>query len=791
MALNLVSPGVIVREIDLTTGATGVVSQQIGGIAGPFRNGPVNQPVLIQTEADLLNTFGKPSAIDGQSEYWLTASSYLSYGGALRVIRTDNNGLSNAAALVGAGSSIKITSREDYDDNHTADSSYYFAAKDPGSWANNLKVCVIDHGADQIIGLNTGNPTTLGAVVGNGVTVALTNATIVSSGSTTTFNGYLKGVITKVNTSAISQNTSTIEVKILSRVSAVSTSYQQTLVTDVTLTANVGVSTIYVGSTEGVNTSDTFSVSGIATNVPIVSVGSTFVVLQTGIGATINSATTVTFSRLITSGGVETPIKYVENYRENSIRPSDTLRFLNTSGSSTGSDSPVITVSDWYDNQILDLDNSTIYWRSIAPKPGTSQFASERNSTNDEVHVVVVDDTGKITGSSGNILEKFTALSKASDGRITPNQAFYFKGAIAEKSKYIYVGAAETGSKSVISTSNVPWGTEAQNKNFNVIGNKTYTLSNGKDYNAVEDNYQAVLSDIITSYKLFNDVEEYSLDYLICGPSGGASIYESQAKASELITIAEGRKDCIACISPHKDGVIGQVSTELQTANILEFFEPLQSSSYAVFDSGYKYMYDRFNSRYEYVSCSGDVAGVMARTFNNSYPWYSPAGPTRGSINNAVKLAYNPNQSQRDRLYTKRINPIIVSPGSGIILFGDKTAFGQQSAFDRINVRRLFLAIEKAIEVAARSQLFEFNDLITRTNFLNIVEPYLRDVKAKRGIIDFLIVCDESNNTPDVIDANQFKADIYIKPARSINFIGLTFVATRTGVAFEEIVGSV
>jgi phage tail sheath protein FI len=232
-------------------------------------------------------------------------------------------------------------------------------------------------------------------------------------------------------------------------------------------------------------------------------------------------------------------------------------------------------------------------------------------------------------------------------------------------------------------------------------------------------------------------------------------------------------------------------SSDTQTENVIDFFDPLPSSSYAVFDSGYKYMFDRFNNEFRYIPLNGDIAGLMARTSINQFSWFSPAGASRGAINGAVKLAYNPSQSQRDLLYPKRINPVVFQPGSGIILFGDKTGLGVQSAFDRINVRRLFLTVEATIERAARAQLFEFNDVITRSNFLNIVEPFLRDVKAKRGITDFVVVCDETNNTPDIIDSNQFRADIFIKPVRSINFIGLTFVATRTGVSFEEVVGNV
>jgi phage tail sheath protein FI len=266
---------------------------------------------------------------------------------------------------------------------------------------------------------------------------------------------------------------------------------------------------------------------------------------------------------------------------------------------------------------------------------------------------------------------------------------------------------------------------------------------------------------------------------------------QEQAKANYLISIAESRKDCIAFISPSRELVVNVTPAATQLANVLSFFSPLTSSSYAVFDSGYQYLYDRFNQQFVYIPCSGDVAGLCVRTDIEQFPWYSPAGSSRGTIKYAIKLAFNPDQNARDQLYSQRINPVISSPGSGIILFGDKTALSYQSAFDRINVRRLFITLEQAIKGAANAQLFEFNDATTRANFINIVEPYLRDVQIKRGITDFLLVCDETNNTPDVIDRNEFIADIYVKPARSINFIGLTFVATRTGVSFESIVGTV
>ena len=282
----------------------------------------------------------------------------------------------------------------------------------------------------------------------------------------------------------------------------------------------------------------------------------------------------------------------------------------------------------------------------------------------------------------------------------------------------------------------------------------------------------------------------------------GSANYEkenAQALAQQLISVAEQRKDAIAFISPYRkafltDTSVGTVTVNSDstiTDNVLGFYSPLTSSSYAVFDSGYKYMYDRFNDTFRYIPLNGDIAGTCARNDINNFPWFSPAGTARGTILNAIKLAYNPSKTQRDRLYSERINPVIFSPGAGIVLFGDKTGLSKSSAFDRINVRRLFIYLEDAISAAAKDQLFEFNDEITRTNFVNIVEPFLRDVQAKRGVQDYVVICDETNNTAAVIDNNEFVADIYIKPARSINFIGLTFVATRTGVSFEEVIGNV
>ena len=728
MATPQLSPGVLVREVDLTVGRADNVLDNIGAIAGPFPIGPVDFPIDIATEQDLINVFGKPQTTDAQYEYWMSASSYLSYGGVLKVVRTgstDSTLMVNANAGVGIASTttLKIDNYDDYSLNHADATNFTFAAKNPGSWANSMKVCFIDDYADQTIGISTTNLAGLGATVGYGVTVALTSAVIAGSGSTSLFSGYLKGIITGVTTDTTNGN-STIDVKIVSRVS---------------------------------------------------------------------------------TAGTETKINYAEGSTTAAFTASSTINFTNNAGSSVGS-ATAASVSDWYDNQTLGLTNSTIYWKSIAPKPTSNRYVLDRNGKNDGLHVVVVDDLGTITGNQGTILEKHVGLSKALDtvSAVNSPQKIWYKQYLADFSAQVYAGGnpgstadtnwgttpRATGFSSgfaPIGLSDGAWGLEAQDVVFNAIGNKTYTLGGGKDYSAA-GGMKATLGSLITSYEKFSNKDEVAVDYLIMGP-GLDSQAESQAKANYLISIAEQRKDCMAAIGPHRGDLVGQTNTTTQTTNLIKYFSSLSSSSYATFDSGYKYTYDRFNNKFVYIPCNADVAGLMTRTNIVAFPWFSPAGQARGILNNAIKLAYNPSKAQRDQLYTQRVNPIITQTGVGTLLFGDKTGLGYASAFDRINVRRLFLTIEQALQRSAQAQLFELNDELTRANFRNIVAPYLRDVQAKRGIIDFAIICDTTNNTPDVIDNNEFRADIFIKPAKSINYITLTFVATRTGVAFEEVTG--
>ncbi len=809
MSLNLVSPGVKVREVDLTIGRIDNINDQVGAIAGPFERGPVDVPLLIETENDLTQTFGKPLSTDSQYEYWMSASSYLSYGGILRVIRSAHPDLSNANVALAGGSlsNLQINSSEDYTNNHLEDINWTYASRNPGSWANDLKVCTIDAAADQRLAIGTD-----GLQVGYAITAGFTTAVALSNGTVGIETGYLKGVIAAVNTNSI-------DVKVLSQHNVVTdtwseTDYQEGSSTRAFLGYDAGQEAFVSGiNTTNFNNRNLYRIfDNVGDQVSIertrfqatVGIGSTMI----GFGADLDN-TKIAFGDKVKSvnGNYEgTVIGFTTEGDSTTAVIMDvaaSVSFANTdfivkSGIGSGlSLRQGNTAQDWYNTQTLGLENQTIFWKSLAERPSTSAYAGERSSRFDEMHIVVVDDTGKVTGSAGNIVEKWIGLSKASDAKISPSADIFYKNYIAQYSQNLFVGAAQTGTSLKFSMlsgytldASGTWGQLSQGTTFNGAGAQTFSLGGGNDYGGVGV-YKCNLSDVISSYTILENPAEYSINYIIQGPSSGDTVFEAQAKANKLIQIANTRKDCIACISPYKPDVVGISDSDQQTNNVINFYDSLSSSSYAVFDSGYKYTFDRFNNSFRYVPLNGDTAGLMARTSINSFPWFSPAGSQRGSINNAVKLAYNPSQAQRDLLYPKRINPVIFSPGAGMVLYGDKTALKEASAFDRINVRRLFLTIEQTIERAARAQLFEFNDILTRTNFLNIVEPYLRDVKAKRGIIDFVVICDDSNNTPDVVDSNQFKADIFVKPNRSINFIGLTFVATRSGVSFDEVVGNV
>ena len=409
------------------------------------------------------------------------------------------------------------------------------------------------------------------------------------------------------------------------------------------------------------------------------------------------------------------------------------------------------------------------FYDQVSGAPGTSPYASARSGVNDEIHIIVVDEDGVITGTQNTVLEVYSKLSKASDAKSPQGDSNYYPTVILNKSKYVYWMDHNAGGSN--------WGSVASGVTFTAVTTPTLTsLQSGSDGSAITNAQKK------TAYEKFLDSETVDIGLIIAGAGDSTHV-------DNVISIAEDRKDAVVFVSPERSDVVNVANANTQTSNVIGFYNTIRSSSYVVFDSGYKYQYDRYNDVYRFVPLNGDIAGLSARTDLVADSWYSPAGFNRGIIRGAVKLAFNPNKTQRDDLYRNRVNAVVTFPGQGTVLFGDKTGLSAPSAFDRINVRRLFIVLEKAISTASKFQLFEFNDEFTRANFRNIVEPFLREVQGRRGITDFLVVCDETNNTGEVIDRNEFVAEIFIKPARSINFITLQFVATRTGVSFEEVAG--
>jgi len=814
MPLNLASPGILVREVDLTIGRVDPTTDKIGGIVGPFAQGPVGEPTLIANENELLNVFGQPYSTDKQYETWLTASSYLAYGGQLNVIRADDQGLYNGT--VGAATSVKIKSVDHYEELGYDINTYTGAdivARNPGSWSNGIKIGIIDGRADQTLTMNTTQVQNFVAAISN------RSGTIVGS----------------ANTIGITTSSVTVGQVVICDVTGV--------LSEGTTVSSIGVGTIALSGTSNfgvdVTTTFDFGANSAVVTAPVVGYGLTqavpdnLVVSKTGTtGAGKTEVLDGYFKGVITkvnSGSVEAKVishvsaagtESVQEYNNIYKFSKDVAVAIHTNGQSTSYGSTSVTaVADWFDAQELEISTATvggavttntIKWNVLSERPTTSEYASARGGRFDEVHVVVIDAKGTISGNAGTVLEKHLNLSKAKDATFSVGSPSYWRQYLQTNSEYIYGTSSPSGIVTTGYTSGFTleadggWDQDAEGIIFDSIGTYNQTIANGKNYAGVSTitdtgALDCGLDDLVGGYTLFENDTNVDVDFLLMGSAKGGE-YAARALATKLISVAELRKDAVAFISPYRGAMISdseeqdavQVLSDADiTDNVINYYEPMTSSSYAVFDSGYKYMFDRFEGAFRYIPLNGDIAGLCARTDINQFPWFSPAGTARGAIQNAIKLAYNPTKEQRDRLYSARVNPVIFSPGSGIILFGDKTGFAKASAFDRINVRRLFIFLEDAISAAAKDQLFEFNDEITRTNFVNIVEPFLRDVQAKRGITDYVVICDETNNTGAIIDANEFIADIYIKPARSINFIGLTFVATRTGVSFDEVIGNV
>ena len=695
----LKSPGVHVREIDLTTIVPSVPTT-IGAIAGAFQKGPVNSIVTIGNEDDMVKIFGKPQNDSNQFETFFTASNFLQYSDQLKIVRCES-GVTNAIA---SGTAFIIR-----DDDHYED-SFKDGQASVGEWAARTA-----------------------GIHGNSLGVSIC---------------------------------------------ANSTAFEELAVTTTSAEEALGQTVISV--TDGT----VFTIHDI-----------------------VNFGEALGFEYQVTAADASTI----------------TIK-LKDDPNGSGLQSTIATATN--------IRRRWRFYDLFDAAPGTSDFATQNTrGTQDEMHVVVYDQLGEISGfaitSNGNrtnaVLETFANLSKNVFGKSPQGDSTYYVDKIFRTSNFVYSmdhntagtnwGTDFTGEESEIVMEDGGTDGAGANAGENVVLDATGTSNeneNGKiqleeggnSYAALDtptttnlkngtDDYAVTAGELQIGYDNFDDVESIDVNLILGGKGGGAgdSASTQDTHVTMLTALTDKRRDCVAFVSPFRSATVGVSSSITATENVVEAFDLCPSSSYMVFDSSYKQMYDKFNDVFRFVPMNGDTAGLCAFTDNVADPWFSPGGFNRGNVRGAIKLSYNPKKSERDQLYRARVNPIVDFPGQGVVLFGDKTALAKPSAFDRINVRRLFLVLEKAISTAAKFSLFEFNDEFTRAQFRNLIEPFLRDVQGRRGIFDFKVVADETNNTGEVIDRNEFIGDIYIKPARSINFITLNFVAVRTGVEFSEVVG--
>ena len=666
----LVSPGVQVKEVDLTN-VVPAVATSIGAIAGAFEKGPVSSVTTITSEEDLIKNFGKPNS--SNFETFFSAANFLQYTNSLRVVRAES-GIVNAVA---SGTAILIRDTDHYLNSFSAGEASVgeWAARTAGTHGNSIGVSIC----------------------------------------------------------------------------ATATAYEEMLTS-----SNQTVGEDAVGSTS-------IAVDDIDASDDEIHVGDIISFFTDSAGTTPVTG--------------EDGKQYEVTAINTSTNVATIKRFDDPNGGGVHNIIP---------------DNSFIKrrWRfydRFDGAPGTSAWSTQNGrGSGDEIHVVVYDTTGDITGfdvdSNGNrqnaIIETFANMSKNPNAKTAQGNTNYYPNVIYNQSEFVYWMDHNSGGSN--------WGTDTTSA-YTAVDTPTATnLASGTD------DYAVTAGEIEKAYDKFSDTESIDVNLIIGGPSSiVADTSSGQDTHVTMITdLVEKRRDCVAFVSPHRGAVVNVANDTTQTENVKTAFDLCPSSSYVVFDSGYKYMYDKYNDVFRFVPLNGDIAGLCANTDRVADSFFSPAGFNRGNIRGAIKLAYNPNQAQRDILYRARINPVVNFPGQGVVLFGDKTALTKPSAFDRINVRRLFLLMEKAIATAAKFQLFEFNDEFTRAQFRNLVEPFLRDLQGRRGISDFRVIADASNNTGEVIDRNEFVADIFVKPARSINFITLSFIATRTGVAFTEVGGA-
>ena len=704
-----ISPGVNVREIDLTTG-TPVVSTSIGATVGQFTWGPVDERVLISSEVQLRDTFSKPN--DNNYVSYYTAANFLSYSNNLRVCRVTDDDTALNSTTDGVGKLVKndvdyVSMDPDNGGGVDATANRFWMGRFPGELGNSLgiSICPSDKVGARLVGTvsvtgtaMTGIDTAFDTELEAGDVVTMNNVDYVISSVADATNATLKyapadqsGVIAERKTRS---------------------NFEKTCTGTISMTANSN------------------TVTGDSTNFTNeIFVGDTIIV-----GTNTAEVIAVTNDTVIELTGPISP-----------------------SAVSAG------TSMDARWRFALNFDRA----------PTSSEFAVTANSINDEMHVVVYDYRGRWTGVEDEVLEAYDSMSVAKNAKSPEGATIYYKNRINNTSKYVRFVKHQTGPTN--------WGDKAEDNVFDLVkGTSYYEMSGGSDGNVVS------VGDLQLGWDLFNDPNTIEVSLLMMGaaPEG-----DGPALANYVINVAEKRKDAVALISPEFSDVVLVPGAEM--TNLKVYRNNIKSSTYAILDTGWGYQYDKYNDTYRWVPLNGDVAGICARTDTNADTWFSPAGLQRGILNSPIKLAFNPVQAQRDELYRIGYNSVVSFPGQGIMLFGDKTLSPKPSAFDRINVRRLFIYMEKVIGEAARGILFQFNTDFTRNAFASQVEGFLAGIQAGQGLTDFAVVCDETNNTPDIIDSNKFAADIFVKPTKSINFIRLSFVAVRSGVSFEEAIGQV
>lgn len=689
MAQFQLSPGVYDSEIDLTT-TVPAVSTSTGAFAGVFRWGPVEQPVLIDSENTLVTRFGKPSNYN--PETFFTAANFLSYSNKLYVTRaanTSGNSSSITFSTVSAVASMNndsisntvilnstVKNVDDYQ-GKTFDPAIFFVAKYPGSLGNSLKVSVCDSA-----------------------------------------NAYASTITIAAN-SSIDDTTSKIEF-------------------------------------------NTGSPTALVTVVPSLTGNSTIAMSAANL-----VASSITVGDLIKVGNNSIGTQYLK------VKAIGTPSQVGNNATFAVSLSSAYNLAETYSSPTI--SRVWEFFGSVNRAPGTSYSQSQTltPNTKDELHVVITDERGQFTGVPGAVLEVFEALSRATDAKNESGRSLFYKNVLANSSNYIWAGSdligATTGPAiSITGSSN----------------QKPTSLLLSRGQNGYDEN-DIPLSTVVKAYDFYASPETYDISIVLQGKAKGGA--NGTALANYLVAnIAESRRDCVVTISPEPEDVINALGNEVD--NITQFRNSLTSSSYGILDSGYKYQYDKYNDVYRYLPLNGDIGGIIARTDATNDAWWSPAGFNRGRVKNVVKLAFNPNQAQRDILWKNDVNNVVSLPGQGPVLLGDKTILGRESAFSFINIRRLFIVLRKSITIAARDLLFEFNDEFTRAQFINMVDPYLRSVEGRRGITSYFVKCDTDNNPPNIVDIGGFVGDIYVTPNRSIRNIQLNFVATRTGVEFEEIV---